>query len=72
MLSQISQPESSWSASRAGVARSWEVRPSFGSPGTSPSADSPHSLDLLPVFLLVQVQRDPWHAPSVSGYEWNF
>src|SRR5215475_3866335 len=38
MLRQISQPESSWSASRADVARSWAVSPSFGSPGTSPPA----------------------------------
>src|SRR4029453_18717363 len=38
MFAQISQPESSWSASRAGVEMSCAVSPSLGAPGTSPAA----------------------------------
>src|SRR5439155_20272995 len=43
ILPHTFQPESSYSASRAGVARSRAVSPSFGSPGTSPVATR-HSL----------------------------
>src|SRR5712692_8989675 len=38
-LVHTSQPESSYSANRAGLPRIWACRPSFGSPGTNPGAN---------------------------------